>query len=146
MGRKNCFPTIKHSHYFFISRSSCSLDDHDRQGKDAHRQQWFSPLLHFLKCVRAELFEILLKKKNTTSGIISKWNDFNPRHFLSLQISALGPSFQQAGRQECWNITVKGKECLGHCWWCPVCAAVLSQVRMCWGIGLRSTGAIPGNS
>lgn len=30
-----------------LSRSSCSLDDHDRQGKDAHRQRWFSPLLRF---------------------------------------------------------------------------------------------------
>lgn len=36
--------------------------------------------------------------KNTTSGIISKWNDFDPRHYLSVQISALGASFQQAGR------------------------------------------------
>lgn len=35
---------------FVISRSSCSLDDHDRRGKDAHRQQWFSTATFLKMC------------------------------------------------------------------------------------------------
>jgi len=44
----------------------------DEQGKEAHRKQWLSPLLHFKKYARAELFEILLRRKNTINEIMSK--------------------------------------------------------------------------
>lgn len=81
--------------------------------------------------------------KNTTSGIISKWNDFDPRHYLSLQIPALGPSLQQAGRSlRVWMLNVSSALDRAVC--VSVCAAVLSEVRVGSGAGLSSTAwALP---
>lgn len=83
--------------------------------------------------------EFCSRGKNTTSGIISKWNDFDPRHYLSLQIPALGPSFQQAGRSlRMCMLNVRNALDTAVC--VSVCALVLPEVRVCSGTSASIQG------
>lgn len=130
MGQKSCFPTIKPSLLFLdVHVHLVIMTGRERMPTDSHGS------LHcciFKNVSGLNCLKFCSRGKNTTGGIISKWNDFHPRHYLSLQISAPGPSFQQAGRS-LGILMLNVRNALDTVVGAPVQAVVLSEVRVCSG-------------
>lgn len=141
MGQKSCFPTIKPSLLFLdVHVHSVIMTGRERMPTDSHGS------LHcciFKNVSGLNCLKFCSRGRSTTGGIISKWNDFHPRRYLSLQISAPGPSFQQAGRS-LGILMLNVRNALDTVVGAPVQAVVLSEVRACSGCWALVFPVIPG--